>query len=360
MILNLEKIVSLKKTIKESCPKTGDQKKDSIYFDFDKNKAFFHNERFNGEVDFSFEVDSMDEEIVNFYVNTFKFFFIINDFDPTAVQLSFEHKDGSFIPVFHKDKDIYKISYIISEDDLSMDIDEKEYQSINLLKDDIKMIEEAALFIDYNDEYSFNSVAISSDSKVFGTTPTRFFEGKLEETIKDSFFIHRDVVKALVTLDSCNVLYTEGRFIIKNKDYRLVYNTGASHTVIPSEEDKGNVVSKEHCIILDKNELKENLKFFEPFYTTDSKPIRLTIEDNETMKISTVSSYDIVEKSISAKSENLVGFTAKYNATIIKNILNIFEEKELMVYVDSDKIGALFTDSTNKKEAVVIQYAESD
>lgn len=361
MNLNLRNLDFLSKAIQSSCPKTGDKRKDSIYFDFDEKKLLFHHDKFNGEISFDFKVSSIEESFTNFFIDMSKFLYILKDMDIDNVELIFEEKEGSLIPVFKKNSDIYKISYIISEkEDLIINLDENLYQKVSFNRGDISLIEQAAMFIDYHDDNSFNSVAVSNSGKVFGTTPTRFFEASFK-TIPNNLFVHRDIIKVLGCFNEVDVIYNDSYFILKGESFRFIYIIGNCHSVIPSEEDKANVVSKDYSIVVNKKEFLETLKFFDPFYITDSKPIRITVEDEEHLKISTVSSYDVIEKTIQSKSsKEIIGFSAKYNAAIIKSAIGTISENELSIYVNQDKIGAVFTDSTNKKESIIIQYAESD
>jgi len=361
MKLNLSNLENMQRALQSSTPRTGDKKKDSIYFDFDRKKLFFHNDRFNGYVKFAFEVSSIEEKFANFFIDASKFFYVLKDMDKGSIELSFEENEGSLIPVFKKGTDIYKLSYIISdEEDFLVAIDKQDYKTFTLSEEDASCIEEASLFIDAHDDMSFNAVSVSSNKKVFGVTPTRFYEAGISTEMEEPLFIHKDVVKVIphIPLES-TYLYGDNKIIVVGESYQLVYNMGNSHSVIPSEEDKQNVVSKENCIKINKKEFAETLKFFDPFYITDSKPIRLTISSENVLKISTVSSYDVVEKSIPCESKDL-SYTGKFNATIIKNAVNILKEETLYIYVNTEKIGAIFTDSKSSKEVVVIKYAETD
>lgn len=364
MKINLKNLETLQRVIHISCFKTGDKRKDSMYFDFKREVLVFHNERFNGEINFSFQKDE-EEKVVNFFVDLTKFFYVLKEMNSESVTLIFEEKDGTFIPVFKNGSDIYKISYIISEEeDLELEFIEEEYKKINFSSETIKLMDQASIFVDQQEIDKFNSVSLSTDNKVFGLTTTRFFSSNISETLEDELFIHKDLTKVLSSLTiNFDFFYDERKFILKNDYFRFIYSVRNSHSVIPTEDQIKSVSSKDFYFSLNKKSFLDLLKFFDPFYVSDSKPIRFEVVSKKELKVSTVSSYDVVEKLIDFSeeltTEDLLGYSAKFNGSIIKNALSVFDSDSVMFFASFEKNGLLISDSISPtKEVVVLKYKE--
>lgn len=362
MKLDLTKFVALQKVIQYSAPKKNEQRYDSSYFDFEASKIYVTSERFNGEIEFSFQTEE-DEVVKNFFIDTAKLFLTLQDFDVYDVEMTLKETENSFAPLLKKGRNTYRISSILAEDeDFEVDLPEGNLAKTVLTRKELDAVSEAVLFVDAHNEYKFNSVSISTDGKVFGITPTRLYITQLENTSLDvNLALHRDIVKILNNFNEVEINYSEDSAIIlaKGEGFKFIYGYGETHTEIPSEDDISNVISRETAIEVDSKATLELLRFFDPFYQYDSKPIRITVESETELKLSTVSSFDEVEKYMEATSPSeLVGTTFKVNGSILKNALSLMEERKINVYASEGVMGILVTDETCGKEVIITKYQD--
>ncbi len=378
--LDLSNLRKYEKTILLACGKTGNMKYDSLLFSFTDLKIYFSNNSVFGNVDFEVELDPEEieadihgtEVYENFYVDLHKFLYVLGK--TSELNLKFKPKGKIVVPVFYSSgTDEYIIEHKLSNDTLK-DLKEglkdrfQESKSMLLSLDLVQLIGESYKFTEAENE-EYNSV-VFSENKLYCTTPLKFYQSDVKETFEEEFKIHKDLAKILSSLkDECTLKYTSndsGESILLEKDgeFNFSYVHQKLNVTIPSEEDIAQLADFSNLILIDKSEFADNLKFFGPLYSSDSKPIKITVLSGSEIELSTVSSYDFIKRVITIKSvsDNLIGFWSEYNASIFENALPIFDTDLVRLYIHPDKIACTVTSDvdTPDKFVSVIEYQKDE
>lgn len=364
MKINLDVLREYSKTILTVCPKTGNMEFDSLYFDFDARKIIFHNEYVFGAIDFDFEAEQ-DEDYSNMFIDLHKFLFLIASEDD--ITLKFTPKPGgSLIPRFYNSSGKYVLTHLIRDEQLNEELESfvKEYYQVShitLTEDLIATLKETTNFIGVNDN-EFNSVVLLGNT-LHGTTPDKYFHNELEVSFDEEITLHKSLIKLLGTLKEADIslkIKHEGIYSLEkaNKIFLLLTSDNPVHTQVPGEEDIEGIISFDTQVTVEKAVLLENIKFFDPFYSQDSKPVAIAINDG-VMILSTVSDSDDVSKEISLaySDESLNGFKAEFDSITMKNAIGVLSTDHVSLYIDPEKdaIAIAEKDST-KKYVAVMQY----
>ncbi len=368
MKLDLTKLSKYEKLVAIASPKTGMRKKDSLYFNFDEKKIFIHSDYMVAYINFDFSINE-GEEYQNVFFDTKKLFIILNNFNKNDVELVFElMQNDVLIPKFLKGKDSFTIEHLLG--------DEEDFE-VNFLADSVDfkiddflstIVKEAYQFVDQTKDNQFNSIAINNVG-VYGVTPARLYEFKTNlfdsKLIEDeNIIIHRDVAKFISSLteeDSCDCFYSDGKikFEIDNT-FQFVFAIPYKHTIIPTSVDIETNFASVNSIRIDRKLLLDTLKFFDPFYSQDSKPIRLSLISDTELELSTVSDFDTIKKIIPINGSSILnGFVAEYNGDIIKLALNNLTVDNVDIFCDFEKLGIVITAEDDLQKIVAImKYQE--
>ncbi len=363
MKLDLTKLSEYEKLVTIASPKTGMRKKDSLYFNFEEKKIFIHSDYMVAYINFDFTVDE-NEEYQNVFFDTKKLFIILNNFDKDDVELVFERmQNDNLIPKFIKGKDSFTIEHLLG--------DEENFE-VNFLTSSFEfkvddfistLVKEAYQFVDQTKDNQFNSIAINNVG-VYGVTPARLYEFKtnlfdFNLSEDENIVIHRDVAKFIASLtetDNCNCFYSEGKIKFEvNNTFQFVFAVPYKHTIIPTTTDIETNFASITAIKIDRKLLLETLKFFDPFYSQDSKPIRLNILSDTELELSTVSDFDTIKKIIPITGNSILnGFIAEYNGDIIKLALNNLTVDDVEIFCDFEKLGIVITAENDLQKIVAI------
>jgi hypothetical protein len=364
--LKLEKLKKYEKPILTAFPydKTGLNKKANyFYLDFETKIIKASNGVNHIEIDFDYVRDE-DEKVYNFYVDTHKFFYILKD---DKINLKFIEKEGlsgvERTPMFYDDNGEYSITYLPDDNNvfkLPYDVRKGEgvLETFKLNDKDKKVISEASSFFITSDD--FNSFVLSED-KIYYITKTHFYVNDLSFNIKnEEVGIHKNAAKIILLFKDGITINTIDEktkpLAIINEDLVLIIEEKIRY-ILPPQDKINKVIPTESFIKVKKDDILDALSFFDPFYTTDSKPVEFKIKDN-TLECSVTSSIDIIKKELAIEKTfgEVEGIEVKYNASTLKDMVRYISNEVVTFYIHSDISGLLVNEDESRRQMLLVRY----
>lgn len=363
--LNLEKLKKYKKPILNAFPSNSTVKKHRyFYVDFEKSLIKALNSTNYIEVGFEYEVEE-DIDIVNFYVDLHKLFYILKE---DTINLKFLGENKT--PVFYDSNGEYAISFEPNDKEgfnLPYDIRNGEGvdQTFTLSEDDKKIISEASQFFPPTlDE--FNSLIIQNKS-IFCITRSHMYTNSISVDLEENVQIglHKNVVKTLLLIkEDFNLKTISGEknpIVAINEDILFVLEENVLF-MLPSEEDLKTLYPTDSYVRLKKEEAIETLAFFDPFYIKDSKPVDLRMKEEGVLELSVSSSFDVVKKEVALEdfTDDLEDFEVQYNGSTLKDMINLIQGEDVIFYLSNNHIGVLVTEEGTDRKAILVRYKKSN
>lgn len=359
--IDFTKLKKYEKPILTAFPKdrTGLNKKANyFYIDFDNKVVKASNGTSHIEIDFSYNKDENDQ-IKNFYVDLHKLFFVIGEGD-----INLKFKGDNNTPVFFDDSGEYAIDHI-SEDNkayvLPINLREKESvdASITIGEEEKATIGEAFNFFSPSLE-EFNSLVLSSNRTSCITRVHMYINDSNFQIEDREIGIHKNVAKILLMFKEDITLMSiekeKDSIVIMNEDLLLVVEEKVKFQQPPMEAIEG-LYPKEDFIKVDKKAMLDTLLFFDPFYTTDSRPIKFEVKEN-ILECSVTSTVDSVVKEVPIleSSEGIVGTIVKYNSSTLKDMIKLVDSEQLFFYFNDEKMGIKVSNGESNKKMILIRY----
>lgn len=370
MKLNLRNLKKYEKQILSIIPKKGDKKKDSVYFDFDEKIIYFRGDACIGHIYFDFEKEEDDEIVVNLFIEANKLLMILKDYeDPSTVIFRIEETDKNIkVPIFYHRSNSYIITHIIEKEYFEVNLDNQTFLKATIDEEVLNLISESNSFISQYDE-TYNSIVIS-ENKVLYFSPAVMYSGKIsyDLELKKPIFLHKFLVKILSFFsESVDIETSEETTVLYIKDQiRILFSNKIINKEVPDQTEIDKAFPRENKMVLNVKDFTENLRFLDPFYSQDSKPVTISVDLSNNVVFSNLSDTDTIHRQLDAISvdEDLAGYRSSLNANLLKEAMKVFKSFETCnVYCDCDEnyVGIVLTDSeeTSNREISIVSYMEN-
>lgn len=371
MTLNLSNLITYEQMIKKSSQRTGVFKQDALYFSFEEKRIYLGNTYFLGFVNFDFHLEE-NEIVKDFYIDKDKLFFMLKDFeDLTSINMILEDSKGrdkynSYIPVFKNGKNEYIIKSLIQSKTENLPKDD-DYETIKIGIDDILKIKEIIKFVDINSQINSAFIEDGYDNPeekwIYAISASSYYHAKTNLTSK--FVIHRLFAEILSVIPSTQeeitLLYNEGYNAIEIENKITIYFSNKdTNYYFPTKDEYVNevgvpLVRFNNSISLNFKELQNALKFFDPFYSLESRPLTATVLNDSELEFKSMSDEDKITKiiPISEVDLSLVGVEVKFNSLNLKKALETYKNDTINFYLNENERGLGVALNPNEKKIYI-------